>query len=164
MRRSGRRSATHRYRISIHAPHAGCDSSRPSLTARFHHFNPRTPCGVRPRARPCTCGPTQNFNPRTPCGVRQAVSPRVKHDMQISIHAPHAGCDRRTGCIGWPQWNFNPRTPCGVRRFRPRPRLLPNNFNPRTPCGVRLMNADHEEWRREFQSTHPMRGATRAAG
>ncbi len=35
-------------RISIHAPHAGCDSRTSSRTLFRQDFNPRTPCGVRP--------------------------------------------------------------------------------------------------------------------
>ena len=57
---------------------------------------------------------------------------------------------------------FNPRTPCGVRlppleRGR---RLW--NFNPRTPCGVRHNGFTLELTLVEFQSTHPVWGATRA--
>ena len=33
--------------ISIHAPLAGCDRSRPSFFWAGNNFNPRTPCGVR---------------------------------------------------------------------------------------------------------------------
>ena len=36
--------------ISIHAPLTGCDISRKRLSARRRYFNPRTPCGVRPRS------------------------------------------------------------------------------------------------------------------
>ena len=35
------------------------------------------------------------------------------------------------------------------------------NFNPRTPCGVRLMASSLPSNSSVFQSTHPMRGATR---
>ena len=33
----------------------------------------------------------------------------------ISIHAPHAGCDRKASRILISNSDFNPRTPCGVR-------------------------------------------------
>ena len=60
-------------KISIHAPHAGCDFVILSC-----------------------CSQRLNFNPRTPCGVRQADwTPNVSTD-EISIHAPHAGCDSKT--------------------------------------------------------------------
>ena len=59
-----------RIAISIHAPLAGCDGTKTRHGKVAGHFNPRTPCGVRPirpRDRLTSC----NFNPRTPCGVRQ---------------------------------------------------------------------------------------------
>ena len=36
--------------ISIHAPLAGCDSKYIPCQSRRANFNPRTPCGVRPKA------------------------------------------------------------------------------------------------------------------
>ena len=38
-----------------------------------------------------------------------------------------------------------------------------DNFNPRTPCGVRRPQIEHILLTIRFQSTHPLRGATRAA-
>ena len=78
--------------ISIHAPRVGCDagydyegvqmavfqSTHPVWGATFTyvahatvegHFNPRTPCGVRPDVAKAL-GSNGDFNPRTPCGVR----------------------------------------------------------------------------------------------
>ena len=34
--------------ISIHAPLAGCDFPKSGQSIHKYHFNPRTPCGVRP--------------------------------------------------------------------------------------------------------------------
>ena len=59
----------------------------------------------------------------------------------ISIHAPLAGCDLVIWLLVFWMSYFNPRTPCGVRRCR---HLI-------------LMLG------RKFQSTHPLRGATRSA-
>ena len=81
-----------RISISIHAPHAGCDSIPTVCPIRTGHFDPRTPCGVRPY-------PAQH-------------SPAP---MQISIHAPHAGCDQANTRTSPSRSNFDPRTPCGVR-------------------------------------------------
>ena len=36
--------------ISIHAPLAGCDRGQTNSRADSQNFNPRTPCGVRPKA------------------------------------------------------------------------------------------------------------------
>ena len=35
--------------ISIHAPHAGRDDAHPALEDGFCDFNPRAPCGARPK-------------------------------------------------------------------------------------------------------------------
>ena len=101
--------------ISIHAPLTGCDCYRQVQRGTEHHFNPRTPHGVRL----CACcdwigegqfqsthpsrGATQtaklppigtdDFNPRTPHGVRQAHYPTHPAGPAISIHAPLTGCD-----------------------------------------------------------------------
>ena len=145
--------------ISIHAPLAGCDRRRTGIPCTAFHFNPRTPCGVRHHGRRIAAG-ENNFNPRTPCGVRPK-RPRGRHRKQrfqsthplrgatpigvtavlrlvISIHAPLAGCDDR------------PRQVVGVCGY----------FNPRTPCGVRPAQLNAETSARQFQSTHPLRGAT----
>ena len=57
-----------------------------------------------------------HFNPRTPCGVRRVVTEAYDANVGISIHAPLAGCDA-------------------------------------TAVGTITDE-------REFQSTHPLRGAT----
>ena len=80
----------------------------------------------------------------------------------ISIHAPLAGCDARSVRSAPPlRCHFNPRTPCGVRRCWQYGCPQPKNFNPRTPCGVRPRAARPARPSARFQSTHPLRGATR---
>ena len=129
----------HRQRpISIHAPLAGCDVIGIVTIGQPGDFNPRTPCGVRPQHQ------TRNpivlyFNPRTPCGVRPGQAAVNGTQELISIHAPLAGCDRGLRAARDAYRHFNPRTPCGVRHVR----YIP----PHTRC--------------TFQSTHPLRGATR---
>ena len=46
------------------------------------------PPGGNPRKR--------HFNPRTPCGVRPNSTMSQMRAANISIHAPHAGCDYET--------------------------------------------------------------------
>ena len=60
--------------------------------------------------------------------------------ITISIHAPLAGCDAGHG----------------------RSKHRRGDFNPRTPCGVRHLYTSCMRWPRIFQSTHPLRGATRS--
>ena len=78
--------------ISIHAPLAGCDISDTRRECKARNFNPRTPCGVR-HLRVDNKVHDQHFNPRTPCGVRRLQSGGGRPAPQISIHAPLAGCD-----------------------------------------------------------------------
>ena len=128
--------------ISIHAPRAGCDDERVSGRVRPPaDFNPRTPCGVRPFAFCWLPVAVLHFNPRTPCGVRRYGHHHVLQHPPISIHAPRAGCDYQ------------------LRRSR----KADADFNPRTPCGVRLRFVLLPIGRQtQFQSTHPVRGATDA--
>ena len=127
-------------KISIHAPLAGCDIFSVVQTDHFFHFNPRTPCGVRLVCLAIRCY-LLNFNPRTPCGVRLCF-------------------DRLSRWLK----DFNPRTPCGVRpsvvSYSPRATEVISIHAPLAGCdqysfsmlGIRRMP--------KFQSTHPLRGAT----
>ena len=80
--------------ISIHVPRAGCDPATLSTRSPCPHFNPRTPCGVRPSAIILSRSCPRYFNPRTPCGVRLQADAVRRGFQQISIHVPRAGCDR----------------------------------------------------------------------
>ena len=125
-----------------------------------------------------------NFNPRTPCGVRRADLTICHYCHRISIHAPRVGCDvvHRDGAglyygisIHAPRVGCDPGQPVAAGKSNQisihAPRVgcdhrLPAQtsysgyFNPRTPCGVRretgLCGIPH----RQFQSTHPVWGAT----
>ena len=60
--------------------------------------------------------------------------------------------------------HFNPRSPCGERHGR---RLIwedIQDFNPRSPCGERLVVSSISSQQKKFQSTLPLRGATRRDG
>ena len=149
------------------------------------NFNPRTPCGVRP-ARPRPRGVWHNFNPRTPCGVRQQNRFFRSTLWIISIHAPRAGCDLAQKHDGRFAVTFHSTHPVrGATHTRRCNSIVRIDFNPRTPCGVRRQVAAvfvvgdvisiHAPRagcdpttslftcsRSTFQSTHPVRGATRA--
>ena len=129
--------------ISIHAPHAGCDRSATSsswLRQRFQSTHPMRGA-TWPSAGISAC--SKNFNPRTPCGVRPIVKFHALLALGISIHAPHAGCDLVVFSVYICTGNFNPRTPCGVRLIVKQIISAPLKI---------------------FQSTHPMRGATLTGG
>ena len=124
--------------ISIHAPHAGCDGIFFSHGENNGNFNPRTPCGVRQCALFPKRLPTSNFNPRTPCGVRPVFINIQNKGIGISIHAPHAGCDRRTSQLCTHYGGFQSTHPMrGATQRSSSNRSQSGDFNPRTPCGVR---------------------------
>ena len=86
------------------------------------------------------------------------------HELQISIHAPHAGSDDRFIISLKVNCYFNPRSPCGERPYGMYVSgKNQRNFNPRSPCGERLGTSEPASCSRIFQSTLPMRGATELA-
>ena len=124
--------------ISIHTPHAGSDPYSKYAYRRPPNFNPHSPCGERrPGSERDTFAP--DFNPHSPCGERLAHVRLVSHGVGISIHTPHAGSDTSGSSLSAIETDFNPHSPCGERR--------------------RSCSRCNRPWR--FQSTLPMRGATR---
>ena len=146
--------------ISIHAPHAGCDETKDDLSAFASVFQSTHPMrGATIRYGSLPFPPAfQSTHP-----MRGATVYKVNTTVAsgISIHAPHAGCDKLTHAVADFRDDFNPRTPYGVRlRHQSRWYRL-RHFNPRTPCGVRPTAVVVSMIIPIFQSTHPMRGATR---
>ena len=169
------------FKISIHAPLAGCDERRRLRGHPSRHFNPRTPCGVRRDISTAICSPW-HFNPRTPCGVRrgsfrsslpscgfQSTHPlrgatrserEKEYRRDISIHAPLAGCDLHLHYLACGYFHFNPRTPCGVRRASAATRRSKKTFQSTHPLRGATRRPYSMLSKCEFQSTHPLRGAT----
>ena len=116
MRRDEGRKLRRICQISIHAPHAGCDSYEQIAKTYSVAFQSTHPMRGATRDVVRLIKKQNDFNPRTPCGVRPAARKKAEARYFISIHAPHAGCDE------------------AAERFR-------------------------TAWE-QFQSTHPMRGAT----
>ena len=192
--------------ISIHAPRAGCDirrwfpkgtdfgfqSTHPVRGATgmwwiiddlLLYFNPRTPCGGRP-GKTSSLMRLSQFQSTHPVRGATGLGGLVAGYLEISIHAPRAGCDvclpsgpgfekqfQSTHPVRGATFtgrgdamkllHFNPRTPCGVRRASPLTRgsiVLISIHAPRAGCDlVRLLILSS---RSRFQSTHPVRGAT----
>ena len=145
--------------ISIHAPLAGCDLYFCHLNLCSQTFQSTHPLRGATRAEhlreamrvisihaplagcdrmACRQSIRQMISIHAPLAGCDAGISLVPNKLNISIHAPLAGCDFRRHLSGSPYRYFNPRTPCGVRRA-PRYRYTP---------------------RAQFQSTHPLRGAT----
>ena len=144
--------------ISIHAPLAGGDDLALAVQDVHDHFNPRTPCGVRPCSPPAAVRRC-HFNPRTTCGVRPPLSAPPGRSSHFNPRTP---CGVRRSCCRYStaRWRFQsthplrgatPPCPWSRRTARisihaplagcdpevTRVHRQPVDFNPRTPCGVR---------------------------
>ena len=146
--------------ISIHAPLTGSDHRLRFLAQPWMYFNPRSPYGERPFA-PITafhCGRFQSTLPlRGATGGKMGLTPPI----EISIHAPLTGSDQGgTRCVCRPVY-FNPRSPYGERQHYKKITQKCENFNPRSPYGERHPEQRPAPFQLGFQSTLPLRGATR---
>ena len=148
--------------VSIHAPREGCDCLRLVPLRYKPRFNSRTPGGVRRLGYEGykVTDPFQFTHPgrgATQCSSKGATgntpfqfthpgrgatksSFRIPGYSQVSIHAPREGCDA-------------PLTA---------PRQRHHRFNSRTPGGVRQQLGDISGGSKQFQFTHPGRGATQS--
>ena len=141
------------------------------------NFNPRTPCGVRPCSR-LPMHTALHFNPRTPCGVRRCRACCGGGGLNISIHAPLAGCDFINHNGEFIAHLFQSTHPlrgathaasrftsfCLISIHAPLagcdlealvPRVHAHDFNPRTPCGVRRGCGGRPSDRRDFNPRTP---------
>ena len=146
------------------------------------NFNPRSPCGERLELT-ARYIPVMRFQSTLPLRGATCSCCHASWHLQISIHAPLAGSDdwdMRTGdsfsisihaplagsdCCedrAFPRgMHFNPRSPCGERPSRQHNTPPHYHFNPRSPCGERH-HAENQLFQIvEFQSTLPLRGATK---
>ena len=131
------------------------------MSATTAHFNPRTPCGVRPalyrNARLATY-----FNPRTPCEVRPKREIHRRCTNAISTHTPLAGCDMSEIIYPAVFHAFQPTHPSrgATRSVIPRaPSVM--SFQTHAPlAGCDLVVTKCWCSAALFQPMHPSRGAT----
>ena len=129
--------------------------------------------------------PLLHFNPRSPCGERLGTISARDVAAVISIHAPRAGSDAAVAMDGSVIFIFQSTLPVrGATGRTEKYCQLGRHFNPRSPCGERLdtgaaafiddgisihapragsddKNATYGVTYQQFQSTLPVRGATR---
>ena len=124
--------------ISIHAPHAGCDSGYIEKTifrVRFQSTHPMRGATIR----------------------HKTLSPP---DLPFQSTHPMRGATLlNTSFFRW-IWHFNPRTPCGVRRKESAVRWMGRSFQSTHPMRGATKKFLLSGMIGAFQSTHPMRGAT----
>ena len=124
--------------ISIHAPRAGCDPTRvrPPIRWAISIHVPRAGCDEKHMQSIARCA---NFNPRTPCGVRLTPQTALAYMLDISIHVPRAGCDLHLDLHGLV--------------------FVISIHVPRAGCDRSSVHSSLISG--SFQSTYPVRGATR---
>ena len=83
--------------VSIHAPYAGNDSNSLCVMLSTSQFQSTPPMqGATFYAFP-GCRSVIGFNPRPLCRERHSVVPIMAQKLVVSIHAPYAGSDERSG-------------------------------------------------------------------
>ena len=124
--------------ISIHAAHAGCDPHQAAginwIIISIHAAH--AGCDLVWRRDAFIYMIFQSTQPMRAATELHTVKLEA---LEISIHAAHAGCDYKARLAEAWQGDFNPRSPCGLRR-----------------CGIKAATI-----KTVFQSTQPMRAATR---
>ena len=178
-----RATANHLLYISIHAPRAGCDSrihksnfrqllfqsTHPVRGAtedsdekrRSYRFQSTHPVRGATVVSASADDTDVHFNPRTPCGVRRTAQAKAILDFAFQSTHPVRGATCRASGQCDTAANFNPRTPCGVRlhkRGADRHKLCISIHAPRAGCD--RPSVSNLLPKQEFQSTHPVRGAT----
>ena len=125
------------------------------------NFNPHSPCGER-HGRAVFNHLRNNFNPHSPCGERLSHPRFNPRTITISIHTPLAGSDAVVQRRCRVRSKISIHTPLAGSDF-----LLSahwrscKNFNPHSPCGERHRALGFRVRPSIFQSTLPLRGATR---
>ena len=150
-----------RLEVSIRAPRAGGDRWSTGWGLRSPGFNPRPPCGGRPRSsrnpgrdwkwfqsappvrgatspRPVSTTPSSRFNPRPPCGGRLRERSDVRAQREFQSAPPVRGATLEFGEDG-DQYLFQSAPPVrGATETWSCGRRKSLCFNPRPPCGGRL--------------------------
>ena len=124
------------------------------------YFNPRTPCGVRPKTKPPPIS-SPRFQSTHP--VWGATIIKALHREAGIFQSTHpvwgATLDYITGTAA--AMKFQSTHPVwGATWQRHQINFQRPDFNPRTPCGVRRLPAWRKPLPTTFQSTHPVWGAT----
>ena len=78
--------------ISIHAPRVGSDDLLATWVSGVCNFNPRSPCGERPRSI-CVCGHRVAYQSTLPVWGATSMVDLLVNKVCISIHAPRVGSD-----------------------------------------------------------------------
>ena len=147
--------------ISTHAPLAGRDRSSIKVTINKRDFNPRAPCGARPRhiqrfAR------AFYFNPRAPCGARRLPRRLTASSATFQPTRPLRGATVQKSNQNAVEPQFQPTRPLrGATRANIEKTAAKIIFQPTRPLrGATFRRIDLCFDVIIFQPTRPLRGAT----
>ena len=148
-------------RVSIHAPHAGRDINQRQPQTRQGGFNPRAPCGARPHARQRR-NVAAMFQSTRPMRGATRLELQGFTGSKFQSTRPMRGATSRATRNFRVRPCFNPRAPCGARP----PRCVLDDVAAQVSihaphAGRDLFSCQSERSAKMFQSTRPMRGATR---
>ena len=105
-----------------------------------------------------------SFNPRAPCGARPKLPTHVAVELRVSIHAPHAGRDPTEGVLPDIYSVFQSTRPMRGATLAVRAPHHRKEFQSTRPMrGATLGVMSKYSPPVMFQSTRPMRGATPGA-
>ena len=127
------------------------------------YFNPHSPCRERLAYTYATPSLIWTlFQSTLPLrGATSTIGSGVSGLVQFQSTLPLRGATWSVPCRPSSWCNFNPHSPCGERQKIPHRPLRLHYFNPHSPCGERPTGWGAYRIRHEFQSTLPLRGATR---
>ena len=159
-RDGGGSNGPHKKKISIHAPLAGRDGREQRHDPQVAHFNPRAPCGARPR---CAAVGTRSFrfqSTRPLRGATVTITPTRHVRAAFQSTRPLRGATSVGVRVIRPRNYFNPRAPCGARQNTAGITAMHEwNFNPRAPCGARPQGCCDKGVSRFYISIHaPLAG------
>ena len=150
--------------ISTHAPREGCDAGAEGgkqVGVDISIHAPREGCDGMMIATTMQSARFQSTHPARGATVWVPYHPFI---LPISIHAPREGCDAHNADSGGGQIvHFNPRTPRGVRRRNVHRDIVIRQFQSTHPARGATCPANFKIVSSLFQSTHPARGATPAS-
>ena len=183
-RSSGSLGFGYRSKFQSTLPLRGATARRTRWCSRNRNFNPHSPCGERPALTvPRWCfskfqstlplrgatrhrmtmmvptvfqstlplrGATPIFNENYRAKLFQSTLP-LRGATRGLRRAVHRAC------------HFNPHSPCGERPSSDTCSVRVTYFNPHSPCGERRPYTSSPKYSLLFQSTLPLRGATRPA-
>ena len=141
-------------------PLRGATAVKPHDRRDEYDFNPRTPCGVRPLLQ-IVDQLTELFQSTHPLRGATGNTGTSQVDLNISIHAPLAGCDCAVCClsVAFAISIHAPLAGCdSVYRYVLFRVCFISIHAPLAGCDSTLLDATSVS--SAFQSTHPLRGAT----